>query len=259
MISMPAARDWSGLDSPPDEAPRRLPKTFAFICCAPHGRVGVSTTARLLSDYFLVSRRDFLGFDTDPHEPDYAQRFPSRAQNVDIGSTQGQIAMIDRLLVADGEAKIVDLWSRSYDRFFALVQEIGFVEEARLRGIEPVLLFHADASEASAAAAYRLAGALPSVETLLTYNEGAAGFGAQTQEILALHPPHRRLRVAGLDPMVARALQPIDLSLSFFLMDPPTDMSLVVRAGLKSWLTPIFSQFRAFEMRHALDEAFYLA
>ncbi|MTV30630.1 hypothetical protein GJ654_06440 [Rhodoblastus acidophilus] len=229
-----------------------------FICCAPHGRVGVSTTARLLSDYFLASRRGFVGFDADPHEPDYAPRFSGRVQNVDLASTQGQIAMIDRLLVPDGEAKIIDLWSRSYDRFFTLVQDIGFVEEARSKNVEPVILFHADASQGSPSAAWSLANALPTVETLLTYNEGAAPLGPDAHDKLALYPPHRRIKIGALDTLVSRALQPPDLSLSWLLIEPPSDMSLVVRAGLKSWLTPIFSQFRAFEMRRALEEATWL-
>jgi hypothetical protein len=220
--------------------------------------VGVSTTARLLSDYFLASRRGFVGFDADPHEPDYAPRFPGRVQNVDLASTQGQIAMIDRILVPDGEAKIIDLWSRSYERFFTLIQDIGFVEEARGANVEPIILFHVDSSQASPSAAYGLATALPTVETLLTYNEGAAPLGGQVQERLALYPPHRRLKIGALDALVGRSLQPNDLSLSYFLMEPPSDMSLVVRAGLKAWLTPIFSQFRAFEMRRALEEANYL-
>jgi len=237
----------------------RPAKSFVFICCAPHGRVGASTSARLLSDYFLNSRRSFVGFDADPHEPDYAPRFPGRVRNVDLGATQGQIAMIDRLLEADGGPKIIDIWSRSYDRFFTLIQEIGFIEEARANNIEPVILYHVDPSEASASAAWRLANAMPTVETLLTYNEGAAPLGDQANERLALYPPHRRLKINALDPLVVRALQPSDLSLSYVLIEPPTDMSLVVRAGLKAWLMPIFSQFRAFEMRHALNEAFYLS
>ncbi|MCW2285179.1 hypothetical protein M2323_003075 [Rhodoblastus acidophilus] len=256
---MQPGRDWRGPDGSPDDAEeKRPPKSYVFICCAPHGRVGVSTTARLWSDYFLASRRGFVGFDADPHEPDYAPRFSGRVQNVDLASTQGQIAMIDRLLVPDGEAKIIDLWSRSYDRFFTLIQDIGFVEEARSKNVEPIILFHADASQASPAAAWSLANALPTVETLLTYNEGAAPLGPDAHERLALYPPHRRLKIGALDALVSRALQPPDLSLSWFLIEPPSDMSLVVRAGLKSWMTPVFSQFRAFEMRRALEEATWL-
>ena len=256
---MPPGGDWGGPGGPPDDAEQaRPPRSYVFICCAPHGRVGVSTTARLLSDYFLATRRGFLGFDADPHEPEYALRFPARVRNVDVASTQGQVAMIDRLLVPDGEAKIIDLWSRSYERFFPLIRDIGFVEEARSRNIEPVILFHADASQTSAAAAYSLATALPTVETLLTYNEGAAPLGEKAQDRLALYPPHRRLKIGALNSLVGRALQSADLSLSYFLIDPPADMSLVVRAGLKAWLMPVFSQFRAFEMRRALEEAMWL-
>jgi hypothetical protein len=256
------SRDWRAGESPADDqdgetTPPRA-ETFVFISCSPHGRAGTSTTARLLSDYYLATRRDFAGFDADPHEPDYAPRFGERVGNVDLAEVQGQIRMIDSLLVADRKPKVIDLWSRAYDRFFNLVQEIGFVEEARAKGVEPVILYHADASAASAASAYRLAAALPGVETLLVHNEGAAPLGEAEQETLSLYPPHRRLKIRGLDPMLRRALEQPDLSLSWFLIDPPVEMSLVVRAGLRTWLQPVFSQFRAFEMRHSLDGASFL-
>jgi len=149
------------------------------------------------------------GFDADPHEPDYAPRFGERVANVDLANVQGQIAMIDRLLVADREPKIVDLWSRSFTRFFGLAQEIGFFDEARGKGVTPVILFHADGAEASTAAAYRLAATFPGVETLLVHNEGAAPLGGQAgerlaNERLAAYPPHRRLKIRALDAACAR-------------------------------------------------------
>jgi hypothetical protein len=260
----PSGRDWlrTGKDpagDPSDEPPTPPAKTFAFICCSPHGRVGTSTTARLLSDYFLATRRTFLGFDADPHVPAYAPRFGAKVRNVDLSLVQGQIALIDRLLVADGEPKIIDLWSRAYDRFFNLVQEIGFIEEARAKGVEPIVLFHADASEASASAAYRLAERFPGVETLLVHNDGAAPLGDDVREILGLYPPHRRVKIRALDLPLRRAIEPSDLSLSYFLIESPPNMSLVVRSGLRAWLAPIFSQFHAFELRHSLDGAAFLS
>lgn len=250
-----------GDDSVQAEVPA---ETFVFICCAPHGRVGTSTTARLLSDYCLATRRSFAGFDADPHEPDYAPRFGERVANVDLANVQGQIAMIDRLLVADREPKIVDLWSRSFTRFFGLAQEIGFFDEARGKGVTPVILFHADGAEASTAAAYRLAATFPGVETLLVHNEGAAPLGGQAgerlaNERLAAYPPHRRLKIRALDAAMRQALEPNDLSLSWLLIDPPREMSLVVRSGLRAWLQPVFSQFRSFELRHAFDSASFLS
>ncbi len=246
-------------DDPGEGRSNNAADTFAFICCSPRGRAGVSTTARLLSDYYLTTRRSFQGFDADPHEPDYAQRFGERVKNVDLSLVQGQIALIDRLLIADGEAKIIDLWSRAYTRFFGLVEEIGFIEEARGKGVEPIILFHADASEASAAAAYGLAARFPDVETFLVQNEGAAPLGDEANERLAHYPPHRRLKIRALDSAMRRALEPSDLSLSWLLIDPPADMSLVVRSGLRAWLPPIFSQFRSFELRRSFSGARFLS
>ena len=99
------SRNWHGAGQDPaddqvDEPAAPRAETFVFISCSPHGRAGTSTTARLLSDYYLATRRDFIGFDADPHEPDYAPRFGERVASVDIAEVQGQIRMIDRLLVA---------------------------------------------------------------------------------------------------------------------------------------------------------------
>lgn len=247
------------MNPPARDAAAPSPPNFAYIACSPHGHVGTSTTARLLSDYFLATRRDFAGFDADPHEPSYAPRFGERVKNVDTAQVQGQIALIDGLLVPDGKPKVVDLWSRAYDRFFQLIKEIGFVEEAREKKVEPVFLFHVDDSHASAAAAYRLGALFPDVETLLIYNAGVAPFGEAEKERLAAFPPHRRIRIGALDPPLRRALDADDLSISYFLIDPPRDMSLVVRSGLKAWLAPIFSQFRSLELRHSLDSAAFLS
>ncbi len=224
-------------------------RAFIFLACAPNARAGVSTTARVLSDYYLAGRRSFIGFDTDPHEPDYAHRFGERAKSVDLASVKDQIAMIDRLLGDDEDPKIVDLWSRSFDRFFQLAREIDFFAEARRKNIEPVILYHADASGASPAAAFRLASEFPDVQTILVHNEGAAPFEGDEQAALNRFPGHRRFILHALDPTLRAALADPALSLSYFLLDPPPHMSIVVRAGLRAWLTPIFTQWHSFEMR----------
>jgi len=232
---------------------------FVFICCSPHKRTGTSTSARLLSDYFLATGRGFRGFDADPHEPDYAPRFEGRVETVDLSAVKGQAALIDGLLSLDGAPKIVDLWSRCFDRFFSLIKDIGFIEEARKRGIEPVFLYHADAMAASPDIAARLAHGFADVEWLLAHNEGAAPLGDAAVSMLDLYPPHRRLRIRALDPWLGKALEPLDLSLAALPIEAPPEMSIVVRAGLCAWLSPVFSQWRTFEMRHALEGASFLA
>ncbi|SEF03549.1 hypothetical protein SAMN05519104_7982 [Rhizobiales bacterium GAS188] len=74
-------------------------RTRVYICSSPNKRTGTTTTARLLTDYFIFNGRNFAGFDTDPHEADYGARFPQAVTIVDVAKVQGQVAMFDRLLV----------------------------------------------------------------------------------------------------------------------------------------------------------------
>jgi len=46
---------------------------------------------------------------------------------------------------------------------------------------------------------------------------------------------------------VVNILDDPSLSLWRFLQAPPTNISIVVRAALKSWIVPIFTQFKSFD------------
>ncbi|MBY6240281.1 hypothetical protein [Methylosinus sp. Sm6] len=233
-------------------------RSFVFVACSPHPRTGVSTTARLLTDFHLSRHAPVEGFDTDPHASRYAELFPAHVRAVDAADIKGQISLFDRLLVNDETPKIVDVWSRSYDRFFGTVREIGFVEEARRNGVEPVILFHVDPSQTSLARAHALHAAWSDVAMVVVNNEGASPLGAAAHEILAHYPASRKFVIAPLDAAVARSLESPELSLSGFLVAPPPAMSIVVRAALKAWLAPIFTQFRSFELRQQLNGAEFL-
>jgi hypothetical protein len=224
-----------------------------FICCSPDARVGVSTTARLLTDYHLFRGEHVEGFDTDPHEPRYGVHFPGLVKTIDALDIRGQISLFDRLLSQDGAPKIVDVWHRSYARFFETVREIGFMEEARERGISLILLFHADATQAALARAHDLNRSWPEQRLLIVDNEGAAALGPNSREILSQYPATGKFVIAGLQGPVAKALDDPSLSLSEFLRAPPPAMSIVIRAALKAWITPVFMQFRSFELRLEME------
>jgi hypothetical protein len=229
-----------------------------FIVCSAGARTGVTTTARLLTDYRLFSRAPVAGFDTDPHEPRYGALFPDLVKTVDVADIKGQIALFDRLLAQDGVTKIVDVWHRGFQRFFATVQDIGFIEEARRNGIEPILLFHADVTEAALASAQRLHATWPALPMIVVQNEGARPLGPDAADILRRYPAQHKFFVAALPGPLANALDDPSLSLSRFLLAPPTNMSIVVRAALKSWIVPIFTQFKSFELRRELESSDYL-
>ena len=48
------------------------------------------------------------------------------------------MALMDRLIVNDGIAKVIDLGFHAFDEFFKMSEEIGFMKEAARRGVAPV-------------------------------------------------------------------------------------------------------------------------
>lgn len=232
-------------------------RTPVFIICSPFGRVGKTMTARLLSDYFLLSGRTFLGFDTDAHEPTFAARFPHEVVVSDLNTIQGQMALIDPLLVHDEVPKVIDLWHRSMDGFFTLLDHTGFVAEARNLAIEPILLYVAEGSSRSVAIAGRIAGRYPDVQIVIVENEGAVQAQENGDEF-GSYPAGRTFKIAALDPVLRQIIEEPGFSLSRFMLTPPTNMSIVVRAGLREWLWRVFSQFKSFELRMTLDETEHL-
>jgi hypothetical protein len=232
-------------------------RTLVFIVCSPVGRAGKTLTARLMGDYFLLSGRTFVGFDTDAHEPAFAARFPQEVIVSDLNTIQGQMALIDPLLVADGVPKIVDLWHRSLDGFFTLLDQTEFVAEARKLGIEPVLLYVADGSARSIETAERLAGRYPDLQLVIVLNDATAP-DLEGREEFGRYPVGRSFKLTALDPVLRQTIDEPGFSLSRFMLTPPTNMSIVVRAGLREWLWRIFSQLKSFELRMTLAETEHL-
>ncbi len=232
-------------------------RTFVFIVCSPVGRTGKTTTARLLGDYFLLSGRTFVGFDTDAHEPSFAARFPHEVIVSDLNTIQGQMALIDPLLVPDGVPKIIDLWHRSLDSFFTLLDHTDFVAEARKLAIEPVILYLAEGSSRTVETASRLSTRYPDLQIVIVMNEGTAP-GLEGHAEFGRDPDGRSFKITALDRVLQQTIEEPGFSLSRFMLMPPVNMSIVVRAGLREWLWRIFSQFKSFELRTTLAESEHL-
>jgi len=226
-------------------------RTFVYIVCSLTGRVGKTTVARLLGDYFLASRRSFRGFDTDAHESDFALRFPEQAVVADLTVIQGQMALIDPLLEDDGVPKIIDLWHRALEGFFSLVDQTDFMAEARARGVEPILLYVDDGPPRAAEVVARIEARYPDLQVILVRNEVASPeAGAEPSAPQTL----RSFRIGKLDPVLRAIIDEPGFSLSRFMLAPPADMSIVLRAALRDWIWRIFSQFKSFELRMTLSE-----
>ena len=100
-------------------------------------------------------------FDINLKEPSLLEYLPRLTETADVMDTFGKMQLMDRLIVHDGVAKVVDLGFHAFDEFFKMTNQIGFLKEAARRSVAPIILFVADTDRVSAARLSDVAGADP--------------------------------------------------------------------------------------------------
>jgi hypothetical protein len=116
-----------------------------YVVCSPSRRVGKTLVARCLTEYHVADGRSVAAYDLSDGSPQLTDYLPHHAASADIADIRGQMALFDGLIADDEMPKVIDVGHRVFWRFFAVVHRIGFFDEARRRGIEPVILFMIDA------------------------------------------------------------------------------------------------------------------
>ena len=124
--------------------------TPVYIICSPRPQVGKTLTARLLSEFLLLKNGTVTSFDINLKEPSLLDYLPKTTETADVIDTFGKMQLMDRLIVNDGVAKVIDLGYHAFDEFFKMADEIGFMKEAVRRGVAPIILFVADTDRNSA-------------------------------------------------------------------------------------------------------------
>src|SRR6202171_2969144 len=129
---------------------RPMRQTFVYIVCSPRPLIGKTLVARQLSEFLLLKNGEVTAFDINLKEPSLLDYLPAITETADIDDTFGKMALMDRLIVNDGIAKVIDLGFHAFDEFFKMSEQIGFLKEAARRGVAPVILFVADTDRVSA-------------------------------------------------------------------------------------------------------------
>src|ERR1700719_4712825 len=124
--------------------------TPVYIICSPRPLVGKTLVARLLTEFLLLKHGAVAAFDINLKEPSLLEYLPKVTETAEVDDTFGKMALMDRLIVNDGIAKVIDLGFHAFDEFFKMSEEIGFMKEAARRGVAPVILFVADTDRVSA-------------------------------------------------------------------------------------------------------------
>src|ERR1043165_1721869 len=141
--------------------------TPVYIICSPRPLVGKTLLARLLSEFLLLKDGAVSSFDINLKEPSLLEYLPRLTETADVMDTFGKMQLMDRLIVHDGVAKVIDLGFHAFDEFFKMTNEIGFLKEATRRSSAPIVLFVADTDRVSARAYPTLREQIP-LKTLIT-------------------------------------------------------------------------------------------
>ncbi|MDR3422805.1 MAG: hypothetical protein P4L80_16440 [Xanthobacteraceae bacterium] len=213
-----------------------------YIVASPRPRNGKTLIARLLMEFLRQNRRPTVGYDLNPREPALAERFPKLVWPVDIADTRGQMELFDRLLADPASTQVIDLGYGPFDQFFAVMREIGFVQEARRRGIEPIVLFVADSSAATARSYAQLRRRLAAT-FVPVHNESVALLFAKED-----FPPTRTeyglISIPRLSPLVRGVIDRPNFSFNAYMAKQsggPTEVH--------QWIGNIYAEFRDFELR----------
>jgi hypothetical protein len=145
--------------------------TPVYIICSPRPLVGKTLIARQLSEFLLLKNGDVAAFDINLKEPSLLDYLPGITETAEVEDTYGKMALMDRIIVNDGLAKVIDLGFHAFDEFFRMSEEIGFMKEAARRGVSPVILFVADTDRVSARGYAMLQEQIPKTALVVVDNE----------------------------------------------------------------------------------------
>lgn len=222
--------------------------TPLFIVASQHPRVGKTLLARLLIEYLRIGGRPLAGYDLDPREPALAPYFPDLVSTLDITDTQGQMALFDRLVADHWRSAVIDLGYGLFERFFTVMEEIGFEKEARQRGIEPIVLFVTDSAPVTAQTYASLRSRLPRTVFVPVHNE-ATSFMMVAQDFPPRPSACGVIRMSRLSPIVRGIIDRPGFSFGDYMAHQPGGPTEV-----HTWIGKIFAEFRDLELRLLLGQ-----
>jgi hypothetical protein len=213
-----------------------------YIVTSPRPRMGKTLLARLLMEFFRYSRRPVVGFDLNPRDPALAGRFPKLVWPVDITDTLGQVKLFDQLIAETTSTKVVDLGYGPFEQFFAVMREIGFVQEARRRGIDPIVFFVTDQTMATVRSYGELQRRLAA--TLVPVHNESVSLMFSKEDFPLTRPECGVIRIPRLSAIVRGVVDRPNFSFNAYMAKQPGGPTEVHK-----WIAELYAEFRDFELR----------
>jgi hypothetical protein len=214
-----------------------------YIVASPRPRVGKTLLARLLIEFFRACDRPLVAYDLNPRDPVLAGHFPRLVRPIDITDTRGQMMLFDQLIASQPVTRVIDLGYKSFDQFFAVMAEIGFVPEAQRRTIEPVVLFVTESAASIVRAYANLRKLIPDATFVPVHNE-AVSVTFDKEDYPPSRAECRMIRIPRLSPVVRGVIDRPSFSFGAYMVATaggPTEVH--------QWIGTIFAEFRELELR----------
>ena len=220
-------------------------RTPVYIICSPRPLVGKTLIARLLSEFLLLKNGTVAAFDINLKEPSLLDYLPKITETADVDDTFGKMALMDRLIVDDGVAKVIDLGFHAFDEFFKMSEEIGFMKEAARRGVAPVILFVADTDRVSARGHAMLQQQIPPTALVTVDNEYVV-----RGELPPAMSHGRVLRIAALPVFLKTYIDRLTFSFTGYLRNEKDSST-----ELHQWIRRNYLSFRELELSLILQRS----
>ncbi|UGV27847.1 hypothetical protein E0H22_20495 [Rhodopseudomonas boonkerdii] len=215
-----------------------MPRTPVYIICSTRPQVGKTLMARLLTEFLKLQRGGVTAFDVSLKEPSLLDFLPRLTETADIDDTFGKMALMDRLIVHDDMAKVIDLGYHAFDEFFRMTAEIGFAKEAARRGVAPIVLFMGDSDRASLRAYTMLQQQYPQRALYVIDNEQVL-----RGEIPPVLAQGKMLHVAALPPFLKTYIDRLNFSFTGYLRSEHDSST-----ELHQWIRRNYFAFREIEL-----------
>jgi hypothetical protein len=219
--------------------------TPVYIICSPRPLVGKTLIARQLSEFLLLKNGNVAAFDINLKEPSLLEYLPKTTETAEIDDTFGKMALMDRVIVNDAVAKVIDLGFHAFEEFFKMCEEIGFMKEAARRGVAPVVLFVADTDRVSTRGYAMLQQQIPSNALVTIDNEHVV-----RGELPAAMADGRIVRIAALPSFLKTYIDRLTFSFTGYLrgeQDSSTE--------LHQWIRRNYLSFRELELSLILQQS----
>jgi hypothetical protein len=220
-------------------------QTPVYIICSPRPLVGKTLIARLLSEFLLLKNGNVVSFDINLKEPSLLEYLPKITETAEVDDTFGKMSLMDRLIVNDSVAKVIDLGFHAFDEFFKMSDEIGFMKEAARRGVAPIILFVADTDRVSARGYPMLQQQIPPTALVTVDNEHVVR--GELPEAMA---QGRILRIAALPVFLKTYIDRLTFSFTGYLRSEKDTST-----ELHQWIRKNYYSFRELELSLILQRS----